>query len=117
MRNPMDKAMTTNSEAIALLNDKFRRSFAGGRMVLTRGVAGLAGPQRRAILQAVRDFATFDQGDDPYGEHDFGALDCEGLRVFWKIDYYDDDLAAGSPDPADPALTTRVLTVMLADEY
>jgi hypothetical protein len=119
MRNPMnkDKAMHKNSEAIAALNDKFRRTFAGGRVMLTPGIASLPEAQRVEILQAVIGFESFDADDDPYGEHDFGAFDCQSQRVFWKIDYYDADLDGGSPDPADPAVTTRVLTVMLADEY
>ena len=37
--------------------------------------------------------------------------------AFRKIDYYDRATEAGSPDPADPAVTTRVLTLMRADEY
>jgi hypothetical protein len=49
-----------------------------------------------------------------YGEHDFGALEIEGERLFFKIDYYDQSLSAHSPDPADETLTKRVLTIMLA---
>ena len=109
--------MSDRSEAIASLNDKFRRTFAGGRVVMTRGIACLAEPLRLQILEAVRAFEDFEEGDDPYGEHDFGALTCEGRRVFWKIDYFNADLTAGAENPADPATTTRVLTVMLADEY
>ena len=62
-------------------------------------------------------FEAFEAGDDPPGEHDFGALTVRGRRVLFKLDYYDTELAAGSPDPADPAVTTRVLTVMLASEH
>ena len=62
-------------------------------------------------------FDAFTDDNDPYGEHDFGAIDEGGVRCFWKIDNYDRATEMGSPDPADPAVTTRVLTVMRADEY
>ncbi len=70
-----------------------------------------------AALAAVAGFERFDADNDPHGEHDFGALSVEGHRLLWKVDCYDSTLTAGSPDPADPAVTTRVLTLMLAKEY
>lgn len=109
--------MTEDSGAIAALNDEFRSTFIGGQVVLTRGIAALPEALRLEILQSVRDFTAFDAGDDPYGEHDFGAIECRGRSVFWKIDYYSPDLTSASENPADIAATTRVLTVMLAEEY
>ena len=102
---------------VRALNDAFRQSFTGGRVILTAGVGALSDILRAAIIVAVRTFDDFDADDDPYGEHDFGALSVAGTRVFWKIDAYDRWLRLGSPDPADPAVTVRVLTIMLADEY
>jgi hypothetical protein len=69
------------------------------------------------IRELVETFSAFTHDNDPYGEHDFGAIEHDGTRVFWKIDYYDTDYQYGSSDPSDPAQTRRVLTIMLADEY
>lgn len=99
------------------LNDAFRRSFPGGRVVVTAGVQALTELNRAWILEAVRGFDRFDTDNDPHGEHDFNAVEVGRLRCFWKIDAYDLSLAFASPNPADPAVTVRVLTVMLAGEY
>jgi hypothetical protein len=69
------------------------------------------------ILSHIRRFDAFDPGNDPHQEHDFGALEAGRDMIFWKIDYYGKDVASGSPDPADPTVTIRVMTVMLAEEY
>ena len=63
----------------------------------------------------MRAFDAFNEDNDPHGEHDFGAVD--EVRYFWKVDCYDRATEFGSPDPADPGVTTRVLTIMHADEY
>ena len=81
------------------------------------GVAALPEETRERVLTAVREFESFEPGDDPYGEHDFGAFTVDGTKFYWKIDYYDRTMEHGSEDPADPSQTTRVLTIMLADEY
>jgi hypothetical protein len=99
------------------LNDQLRQSLAGGVLVMTAGVIALGNARQLTILQAVAVFDTFDESNDPYGEHDFGAIEVEGERLFWKIDYYDRNLSAHSPDPVDASVTTRVLTIMLAEEY
>ena len=99
------------------LNDALRRTFHGGRVVMTRGIAELAAAEQAAILDAVRGFAAFTPDNDPHGEHDFGAIEHAGIRILWKIDAYDRDLTFGSSDAANPAVTTRVLTIMLAEEY
>lgn len=108
---------TVDVTAIRELNDRLRQSLAGGVLVMTAGVIALGHDHQRKILEALATFDSFDEGNDPYGEHDFGALEVEGERLFWKIDYYDRSLSARSPDPTDPSVTTRVLTVMLAEEY
>ena len=112
---------TTNAETktdrIRSLNDAFRRTFVGGAVMITAGVEALPLDQRRSLLAKVRAFDAFSEDNDPHAEHDFGAVDEAGAKFFWKLDYYDRNTEFGSPDPADPAVTTRVLTIMRADEY
>ncbi len=102
---------------IRALNDALRRSLTGGVLMMTRGVIALGLARQRRILEAVAAFDSFDPDNDPYGEHDFGAVELEETRLFWKIDNLDRGLTGHSPDPADPSVTTRVLTIMLAEEY
>lgn len=105
------------STRIAQLNDQLRCHARGGQIAITAGIIALGNHAVHAVLEAVRSFDQFTSDNDPYGEHDFGALTVLGQRVFWKIDYYDRAMQFGSPDPADPVVTTRVLTIMLAEEY
>jgi hypothetical protein len=104
-----------DTERVRALNDAFRRTLKGGRVVVTRGVMAL--PDVPSILRRVQEFSDFDPDNDPHHEHDFGAFKIGDLQLFWKVDYYDPDLRMGSPDPADEAATARVMTVMLASEY
>lgn len=106
-----------HTRRIRELNDQFRRTGDGGRQLITPGIMELGMRALMEIHQLVVDYDDFSADNDPYGEHDFGALTFQGEKVFWKIDYYDATLAAGSPDPADPEVTMRVLTIMLANEY
>ena len=99
------------------LNDAFRQSFVGGKVMLTQGVDGLSDSDKMALLAKVRTFDDFNRDNDPRGEHDFGNVGLSGHRFFFKIDYYDASLEFGSEDPSDPSKTTRVLTLMLAQEY
>jgi hypothetical protein len=102
---------------IAELNDAFRQSFQGGRVFMTAGVVNLPGDVQAMVLRKVATYGDFDDDDDPWGEHDFGAFELSGQTFFWKIDYYDANVEYGSEDPADPTQTTRFLTIMLAEEY
>ena len=113
----MATCTTTKTDQIRTLNDAFRQSFVGGRVMMTSGVNALDDADRLALLAAVRAFDAFTPDNDPYGEHDFGGIDIKGSKFFWKLDYYDLQCRSGSPDPADPAVTTRVLTIMRAEEY
>ena len=99
------------------LNDALRTSLTGGSVMLTRAVAALGVVAQREILEALKRYDAFDAANDPYGEHDFGAVEIKGKRIFFKIDYYDLDYAFASLDASDENLTRRVMTIMLAEEY
>ncbi len=104
-------------QVIARLNDAFRTTFRGGSVYVTAGIRAYGAAFELAALSAVRTFETFNGDNDPYQEHDFGAFEIEGEKLFWKIDCYDLKLRHGSPNPADQTVTRRVLTIMLASEY
>ena len=106
-----------NIEKIRQLNDSFRKSFNGGRVIITRCVQSLTDNDRKELLKQVQEFDNFTEGNDPYGEHDFGAITFKKDTFFWKIDYYDCDFQYFSPDASDPNVTNRVLTIMRGDEY
>ena len=110
-------SVTSRTDRIRELNDAFRKTLEGGQCLFTPGVSDLGIPFSMAALAAVSAFSEFSADNDPYGEHDFGAFQIGEERLFWKIDYYDLSLEFGSNDPADPAQTKRVLTIMLTEEY
>ena len=106
------------TKRIAELNDLCRKAMGiGGKLVQTEGITLLPPEAQSAIREKVERFDAFTLANDPYGERDFGALEHNGMRIFWKIDYYALDLMHGSEDPSDPKRTLRVLTIMLASEY
>ena len=110
-------AKLTARQSIQILNDRLRMQGAGGRVVMTAGISALDEDIRQQVVSAIRAFDAFTEDNDPHGEHDCAVLEVDDFTVMFKIDYYDLTLSAHSPDPADPALTKRVLTVMLAEEY
>lgn len=108
---------TDKTARIRALNDRLRQTGCGGQLMGTQGLMGRGPAFVKAALAQVSAFTDFAHGDDPYCEHDFGAFEVQGERLFWKIDYYDLTLTAGAEDSSDPRTCRRVLTVMLAGEY
>ena len=109
--------MEAKTDKIRELNDQLRQNFAGGAAVVTPGIAALGAEAVARIVKTVAVFDDFCHANDPHEEHDFGAFDADGHKVFFKIDYFDESLSYYSPDPADPSVTKRVITIMLAEEY
>jgi hypothetical protein len=105
------------AEAIARLNDQLRKTGTGGTIMITSGVQNLTGFRSATLCAALAAYDEFDRENDPHGERDFGDITLFGVNLLFKIDYYDKNLQFASDDPADPAVTQRVLTVMLASDW
>ena len=102
---------------IKTLNDNFRKTFSGGRVMLTCGIRAKSQSELAEILNQVRCFNNFTTANNPYNEHDFGSFNYKGEQIYWKIDYYDKNYQYCSEDPSNPSLINRVMTIMLAEEY
>ncbi len=81
--------MATKVEQIRALNDELRQYLLGGVAMITPGIATLGQTAVEPLASYTDDFC---HENDPYEEHDFGAFDAEGARIFFKIDYYDKTL-------------------------
>jgi hypothetical protein len=108
---------STRTERIKNLNDELRRTLSEGAAVMTCGVAALGPEAVACIVRTIEVYDDFCHANDPYQEHDFGSFEADGHTIFFKIDYYDPTLTAHSTDPSDLAVTKRVITIMLAEEY
>ncbi len=109
--------MTDKTQAIRALNDKLRQNFSTGTALITAGAAALGVDTITRIIKTIAVYDDFCHANDPYEEHDFGEFEVDGHKLFFKIDYYDTSRCFHSPDPSDPAVTERVITIRLAEEY
>jgi len=109
--------MTT--KILAELNDKFRRREDPtlGIYTTTVGVKALEREKRYQLTKLVQEFNCFTEGNDSYGEHDFGKVTMDEEDYFWKIDYYDLNMEYLSENPAEESITKRVMTIMRSSEY
>jgi hypothetical protein len=109
--------MDPKTQRIRDLNDDLRRRLAGSTAVMTPGVAALGLAAVERIVKTIAVYDDFCHANDPHEDHDFGSFDADGRTIFFKIDYFDNQLQNHSPDPSDPTVTERVITIMLAEEY
>ena len=109
-----------NTKKIAELNDNLRKNlFTPGQnqVFISHAVNSLPYLERARLLDKVQNFNNFNKSNDPYFEHDCAFIEHRGINYLFKIDYFNRDMDAGSENPADETITTRVLTIMRADEY
>ena len=102
---------------IATLNDTFRKTFTGGQVLLTAGIAAMSSEDKANIISLVQNFNDFTPDNNPYSENDSGTFDYKGEKILWKIDYYDLKNKYHSEDPSNPYITNRILTIMKVFEW
>lgn len=109
------------TEVIARLNDRTRHGLdRTARITITSALLAYlsegSGPDtimaQSAALKAVRS-CTFSK-DNP--ERDMAFIEINGVRAYFRIDYYGSTLTYGSEDPANAAITCRVLTIMAPED-
>ena len=105
------KQDSSKAETIARKNDYIRKNLRGAVIMVTPSVQSLSEQDGEALFRKIRDFNEFDKGNDPYGEHDFGAVNHGGVKYFFKFDYLDDSFKYFKEDG------NRILTIMRSDEY
>ncbi len=113
----VQELLDENVQKIRKLNDDLRIHRFGGIIVITPGILGLGPSAISRIIRAITEFDGFNENNDPYGEHDCAVMTVDGIKLIWKIDAYDLSRRFLSPDPTDINVTSRVMTVMRADEY
>lgn len=113
----VQKAISERATRIRHLNDQLRTQGHRGMIVCTKGILNLETDVIAAIGDVVRSFDGFNEDNDPYGEHDCAMVSIDDREIMFKIDYFDLTLSHHSPDASDPAVTKRIMTIMLAEEY
>ncbi len=115
---------TAQAVKIAGQNDRFRAGLLDGKasdlrgnVLTTSAVAAFGRDFTTEAYMAVARDSNFTPENDPHGDHVFGTVTVKAIKLFWKIDLYDNALEYGSPDPTDPAVTRRVLTIMLPSDW
>lgn len=109
--------MSGKTDLIRYFNDELRQNLTSGSAFMTTGVAALGPDLAERIFDAITAYDDFCKDSDPYREHDFGSVKIDGHTILFKVDYFSNDMIQGSPDPSDPSVTKRILTIMLAEEY
>jgi len=128
-----EHADTDRTAEIAALNDAARAgSLVSSKILFTRALADIltgkdldpATRQRNLMngqyaLRRLINETPIDAGNDPHGERDFGVVEYQGHKLFWKVDVYANDgtFAWGSETPWDVQQSFRIVTVMLASDW
>lgn len=97
---------------IIALNDQLRTTFKGGRVQMTPSVYQLDDRLRGRALSVLARYSKFAADS----EHDWGTFIFAGFSFERHIEYRGKDDGGKSPDPADPDMTLRVLTLYAIED-
>jgi len=106
-----------NISVLAKLNDVFRNTFSGGIVVVTREFNSLDENIKNKAVEKIRNFSSFNEGNDPFNEHDCAIVRLDDInKAFkFKIDYYDkENQNYAAENPENESTTLRVLTISTA---
>ena len=109
--------MDLTTDRIRALNDELRRNLPNGHAVMTTGSPRSAPKPSPGSSKPSRCTTIFVTPTTRMKNTTLGSFEADGAAIFFKIDYFDKDLRYHSPDPSDPSVTERVITIMLAEEY
>lgn len=120
----MSKDINETTKRVARLNDIFRASILKpvseqclGKIFCTASIMALPEEDINHIAEKVSLFDNFNEGNDPYGEHDFGSFIFNDDKVYWRIDYEDPSLEYQPKDKSEPNEPNRILTIMFSYEW
>ena len=78
----MQPDIDRTAQSISLLNEQARTTLINFKLIITRGVDLLGNDAVGRILDLVMSFDNFSERNDPFGEHDFEAIEYEGNTIF-----------------------------------
>ena len=82
--------------------------------MMTATVSALPDDVRARAIELTRTFDNFTPDNDPHNEHDFGSFEIDDQKFIFKHGLYEEPGVKGLDEAP---IVTRVLIIMLADEY
>ena len=117
-----------DAQTVAAHNDEFRRHKClgapltlqlRGLIVMTQTLAAMDPILVHKARVAIGRLDVFEPDNDPDGFHDFGAVEIDDQKIWFKINLYEagSDKRYGAERPDNPVTTERVMTLMLPSDW
>ena len=117
-----------DAKIVADHNDQFRRRKClgakttvqlQGLIVMTHALAAMDPLFVHQARITIGRLHVFEADNDPDGFHDFGSVEIDGQKVWFKVDMYETGSGKryGAERPDNPVMTERVMTLMLPSDW